>query len=174
MDSSLRFYNLLKESWAVLKRQYKNLITISALPFLFFILSAELSRLTLGTPFMHSYLYSVLSLSLNIFKYFLLFWSIPSLIYSIKNNASPGDSYGQIYKVLPDYLRLAFLFIVITLGGYLFFIIPGYIFSIWLSLSFFVFIYEGKKGFSALSRSRQLVKRNFLSFLALIPKSCTC
>ncbi|GAI56590.1 unnamed protein product, partial [marine sediment metagenome] len=42
--------------------------------------------------------------------------------------------------------------------GFLLFILPGIIFVIWLAFSVYTVICEDKKGFKALSRSRELVK----------------
>ncbi|XOA43073.1 MAG: hypothetical protein ACKKMO_01195 [Candidatus Nealsonbacteria bacterium] len=42
--------------------------------------------------------------------------------------------------------------------GFLLFIIPGIIFAIWFVFSYYTVICEDKRGFKALSRSRQLVK----------------
>lgn len=45
-----------------------------------------------------------------------------------------------------------------VLGGFILFIIPGIIFSIWFCLSVFVFISEDLRGTAALKRSKQLVQ----------------
>jgi len=42
--------------------------------------------------------------------------------------------------------------------GFLLFIVPGIIFTIWLAFSAYAVVCEDKKGFKALSRSRELVK----------------
>ena len=54
--------------------------------------------------------------------------------------------------------------ILVTLAvgaGTLLLIIPGIIFSVWLSFSLYIFVIENKKGTEALSASRQLVKGRF-------------
>jgi len=50
------------------------------------------------------------------------------------------------------------LMTAVMIGGYLFLIIPGIILSVILLFSQFAYITEGKKGFAALMRSRDLVK----------------
>lgn len=47
--------------------------------------------------------------------------------------------------------------------GFLFLIVPGIIFAVWFSFSTYVVICEDKRGFKALSRSRELVKGRWWS-----------
>lgn len=56
------------------------------------------------------------------------------------------------------YLWIIILMTVITLIGYLLFIIPGIIFSIWFTFAMYVLLIENIGGTKALGRSRQLVK----------------
>ena len=44
------------------------------------------------------------------------------------------------------------------MGGFVFFIVPGVIFSIWLSFSVLILIVENEKGTNALVRSKEYVK----------------
>lgn len=62
---------------------------------------------------------------------------------------------------LVSYGWIVFLGAIIIFLGFLFFIIPGIIFSIWFSFFQYVFIFENIKGKKALSRSKELVKGHF-------------
>ncbi len=55
-------------------------------------------------------------------------------------------------------LWVAALTALTVLAGFVLFIIPGIIFSVWYSFSTFVLVTEQKKGWSALQRSKELVK----------------
>ena len=62
----------------------------------------------------------------------------------------------------------------IVMGGYLLFIIPGIIISIWFSVATFIFVIEERKGMTALLYSRHLVSGHWwgvflrFSFLAVL------
>ena len=53
---------------------------------------------------------------------------------------------------------IIFLAVIVTIGGYLLFIIPGIIFLVWFSFPGYVLVVENIKGTKALSRSKFLVK----------------
>ena len=93
------------------------------------------------------------------------------MLYSFKENTGIGESYKKGAKLLPSYTRVFTLLLIIIAGGYLFFIIPGFLFSIWFSLAFFVLVFENKKGFNVLRRSKWLIGgvfwRVFWRFLVL-------
>lgn len=93
----------------------------------------------------------VLSLVANLFAF-------PALLYFLKEDLSVVESYKRAKNIVWDFLFVLVLYLTFTLGGALFLIIPGIIFAILFSLSFFALIFEEKKGISALWRSRELVK----------------
>jgi len=59
------------------------------------------------------------------------------------------------------YLWVFFLLNIIIAGGFFLFIIPGVLFSVWFSLALFVLIFEERRGFNALFRSKHLVSGKF-------------
>lgn len=56
-----------------------------------------------------------------------------------------------------SYLWISALAGLIVLAGFIFFIIPGVLFSVWFSLILYALVIEDKKGAAALSRSKELV-----------------
>lgn len=97
---------------------------------------------------------------------FLPFWFVAMLgtIYSF--NLKGKLSYDQIYvkgfKLLFPFLWLALLNIFIIFIGLCLFIIPGIIWGMRYSLSIGALIFEDKRGFQALSRSKALTEKHFL------------
>lgn len=61
-------------------------------------------------------------------------------------------------KKIKSLLWVGFLAGAITMFGYILFIIPGIIFSVYYSLSLYVALIEDKKGYAALKRSKEIVK----------------
>jgi len=152
---------LLKESFEIYCSKIKTLLGIAALPvgfsFFFWVLKYFLSN----TSLKYSLWFSVLELISSLGTFFLWLLAIPSLIYSLKENTGIKDSFKRGLKMLLPYFWVLFLFNVIVAGAFLIFIIPGILFFIWFSLAIFVLIFEEKKGFDALFKSKHLVKGIF-------------
>jgi len=68
------------------------------------------------------------------------------------------DAFKKGLRLFWRYLWIIILMTVITTVGYLLFIIPGIIFSIWFTFAMYVLLVENTGGTKALGRSRQLVK----------------
>jgi len=68
------------------------------------------------------------------------------------------DAYKKGLESFFSYLWIAVLSGIIMAVGFLLFIVPGIIFAVWFSFSFFVFVAEDKRGWSALKQSREYVK----------------
>jgi len=94
------------------------------------------------------------------------FWFVALLGVLYSFNSTSGLSYDQIYvkgfKLLLPLLWLAVLNIFIIFIGLCLFIIPGVIWGMRYSLSIGALIFEDKRGFQALSRSKALTKKHFL------------
>jgi len=84
-------------------------------------------------------------------------FAFPAFLYSLKDNLSVIESYKKAKGVALSLLFVLVLYFIFTFGGTLFLIIPGIIFAVIFSLAFFAVIFEEKKGWSALWRSRELV-----------------
>jgi len=64
-----------------------------------------------------------------------------------------------------DWIWLALLSVLVVMGGFLLFIIPGIIAAVYIAFSQYVFVDQDIRGVAALQRSRQLVYGNFASVL---------
>ena len=157
---------LLKESWRIYCLKIKTLLGIVGVPigfsFFFWILKYFLSN----TPIKYSLWFSIIELISSLFTFFLWLLAIPSLLYSLKENTGTKDSFKKGLKIFFPYLWIYFLLNVIIAGAFLIFIIPGILFFIWFSLAIFILVFEEKRGFSALFRSKDLIKGNFWKILA--------
>ncbi len=156
---------LLKESWAIYRLKIGTLLGIIGLPVGFSVLSWILISLLAQTSVQYSVWFSIVTTVSSLGSLFLWLWAAASLVCSLKENTGVKDSYGKGLEVLSPYLWVYFLSVTIILGGLSFFLIPGIIFSIWFSLALFVLIFEGKKGFGVLYKSRQLVSGKFWGVL---------
>ncbi len=99
-------------------------------------------------------------------------WSQIALIVAVKDYQEKIgiiESYRRAWKYNLSYWWIELLIAIITTGGYLLFIIPGVIFSLWFLFSRFVLVAEGERGMSELLKSREYVKgRWFKIFFRLL------
>jgi hypothetical protein len=152
---------LLKESWRIYRLKIKTLLGIVGLPvgfsFLFWILMYFLA----GTSLKYSVWFSVAGAISCLGSLFLWLWAVPSLLYSLKENTAIKESYKRGFRILASYTWVYFLLTIIIVGGFLLFFVPGLIFSIWFSLAIFILVFEERKGFNALFKSKHLVRGKF-------------
>lgn len=88
-------------------------------------------------------------------------WLQVALVFSIKEPNGQIDIKTLLFSVkdkIVPYFWVTFLKGLMVLGGFILLIIPGIIFSVWFCLVEYAFVFEGKKGFSASWRSKELVK----------------
>ncbi|MDD4931618.1 MAG: hypothetical protein PHG66_05765 [Candidatus Colwellbacteria bacterium] len=84
-----------------------------------------------------------------------------ALTYSMKDGSGVKESLGYIWKNFRSYLLVVAVMGVVILTGVMALVIPGLILSVTLGFATFVFMDEGKKGFSSLARSKEYVKGYF-------------
>ena len=86
-------------------------------------------------------------------------WSRVALFSAVKNQTfSIKQSLADAWPKIASFFWISLLTGLAILGGFILFVIPGIIFSIWFGFSVYVFIFEDVKGTSALRRSKELVK----------------
>ena len=97
---------------------------------------------------------------------FISLWISVSLLIAIKERereVAIKELFSMARHRIASYFWISLLEMLIIFGGFLLFIIPGIIMSIWFSLSLIVFVSEDLKGTKALARSKQLVKGHWWS-----------
>ena len=91
-----------------------------------------------------------------------------SLIYAVKEREkgiTAKQALKKGWKRFFSYWWLTVLNVFIVMGGYLLFIIPGIIISVWFSVAAYVFVAEDRKGMTALFRSKHLVSGHWWGVL---------
>lgn len=157
---------IVKESWELYKKSWKKIWV-----YLVLLLIPTLALSALSTISLYLSVYipsSTLASSVII-----LLVIAASIVFTLWASIALARTMGAIYKneQASDW-RLAFsnsshlilpviwtsiLVALIVLGGTILLIIPGIIFSIWYSFTFYTVIFEDKRGFNALSSSKALV-----------------
>ncbi len=88
-------------------------------------------------------------------------WIQVAMIYAVKEEHATSSMKNLLLAVrgkMASYYWIVFLRGLASVVGFILFIIPGIIFSVWFCLSQYAFVFEDKKGSGALGRSRQLIK----------------
>jgi hypothetical protein len=120
--------------------------------------------------FQYSFSFFIILIILWLILLFIWFWTILALLLALKEDLNLKDSYKKGFKILTSSIWVYFLGGIITLGGFLLFIIPGVLFSVWFSLAIYALIFEERRGISAILRSRDLISGSwwgvFWRFLA--------
>lgn len=151
------FFN---ETVSVYKRNLWKFLTLSAIPVLALSFFPKLlSEAKSGSfAFLLFIYFTIIIISL---------WANLSLLYAIKerdNGITLGGALQKGGANLLSFIWIYFLLFLITFAGFLLFIVPGILFTIWFSLSIYVLVNENKKGMSALRRSKELISGYFTAF----------
>ena len=98
-------------------------------------------------------IYSVISF------FFGIFWQV-SFICAIKEEGGGVSAFFKngLIKIFP-FIWVSFLMGIIVFSGFILLIIPGIIFSVWFSLSYYVLVWEDLRGLSAIKASKNLVSK---------------
>lgn len=89
-------------------------------------------------------------------------WVLAGFFFAVVNDSlsiREALSAGRMW--LWSFIWLNILMSFIIMGGYLLFIIPGVIFTLWFAISPFVMAEEGETGMSAMLKSREYVKQDW-------------
>lgn len=150
--------SLLKKVARRYKERFLVLVGISILPTLF------VMALLWGIEHLssNSVVVVVISLIGSILSLVISLWGTTALTYAVVNSGSGIlDSYRSSWKKIASYWYVSFLISFIVVGGSLFLIIPGIIFSVWFMFSMFILFKEDLKGMEALQKSRWYVSGNW-------------
>ena len=154
---------LLRETWAVYTRRFDTFVAIAAIPTvafivtgLIFVVFAALGWFLAG-PLVLVPLAIFLILAITV----IAVWGQAALLTAITDREESigiRESYRRAQSKVLSYWWIIFLVNLVVMGGFVFFIVPGVIFSIWLSFSVLILIVENEKGTNALVRSKEYVK----------------
>jgi len=175
---------LLSQAMDIYKTRFKTLIGISILPVavilvasalmasVFYVLrSLNMDMLYSIASFLFTFIFSVLAIAISL-------WGQIAMIYAVKDrneNIGIKESYARARSKVNSYLWVSIYTALIVFGGFLFFMIPGIIFSIWFGMATYVLIAEDIGGMNALLKSREYVRGHWweifsrmLSFVFLL------
>jgi len=163
--------DLLRETWMLLRSRASTFIPL-VLVAPVFILSA------MGLSYGISYLFSALvpakafsiqtaGLAFGLyFSAYLLSWWAAALLKAISDETiSSSESFSMTKPVAGAFLWLFFICTLITAGGYLLFIIPGILMSVWFAFSFYILVDEDERGLAAMIKSREYVRGHWVGVL---------
>lgn len=74
------------------------------------------------------------------------------------------DCYKNGFRKIWGFFITGFLVGLVVTLGLILFIIPGILFAFWYSLAPYVFLIEGKKGFAAMKRSKEIITGRILGY----------
>ena len=164
--------SLLEESWKLYKKHINVLALISVIPLVFRGVIIALGPIDVG------------GIETNILISFTILMLVFGLLYLIFAIVSPvalvdavGDVHGGRYPSASEaykkavslffpYLTVFILSLLVVVGGFALFIIPGIVISTYVSLTIFVFLFEEKRGFDALVKSAWYVRHFWWDILA--------
>ncbi len=162
---------LLSKTFQIYKKRIGVLLVISVIPFLTYLVFAPffLIPLLFSLPFIAFYKslglllipLILLIVVLGIIMVIVNLWAGASLLYAVKGRDQEigiKESFAMAWPKILSYWWISILNGIIVMLGFLLLIIPGIIFSIWFSFSFYVLVSEDRKGMKALLRSKELVK----------------
>lgn len=161
VNSSYRFVPvglLLRESWNRYKKQLDSLIWIAVVPSLVLAFSAYLNLFN-GT------LVRILGDLVNLAGVVLSILSALALIYAAQNDRQFSEGYSYAWSHFWKYIWVYLLSIAVISGGLFLAVIPGLLLMVWLSLTGYVFVVEGDRGFGALLKSKEYIRGHFWPFV---------
>lgn len=165
---------LFKRAWDIYKRRAGVVISLYILSFLFF---AGVFCLCLGSGYLVSLIFhagrKVLPAAgavMGIIAGIVVFtWGLAAVTYAVTDeDLGIRQALGKGRSVIWPFMWLISLVGYIIPGGFLLFIVPGIIFSVWFAFAQFVFVTEGVGGMNSLLKSKEYVRgRWFEVFLRL-------
>jgi hypothetical protein len=158
---------LLRSSWSIYKARIKTLLSISIVTL---VLTLAVTPLTEVEKPMEDFTWTaemiIFAAVLGIIYVFFTIWTSAATIMAIKDESLGFKSaFKESLEKVPYFLWIEILVGIFSLIGFVLFIIPGIVFSIWFCLAPLVFMFEGTKGLKALWASKAYVSGNFWAVL---------
>jgi hypothetical protein len=161
--------SLASNSWNFLKIHWKSLIPLAMVPVVLFFIAQLLMGVGAGVGLTGKAFtgvgFGLIALIIILVGVVLTIISQPAIILAIQrlqtDPAAPITIAGQYKLGMPLFGSVLFLLIIsmfILLGSTLLLIIPGIIVSVYVVMYMFALVIDGKKGFSALVESYDLIK----------------
>lgn len=160
----------LKEAWSIYKSRVKTFLGVMVFPMLLVAAMAVVlasggifSFAVISKDFMLGKTIILILLGLVFILSMIIIhaWGQIALIQAVSESGQGigvREAYRKSKNKIASYFWISLITGFITLGGFLLFIIPGFIFSIWFSMSLFVLVAEDQRGMDALLKSKYYIK----------------
>ncbi len=154
-------WQLFKEAWSLYRSRLSTWIGILLVPTALSFLLTGMKYVSLFPPFSYMPLFSLGKIIIWVLFLFFNIIATSALFFSIKLSCGVKESYVVALRNWFPYVFLSAIVLSISLGGFVFLLVPGMIFLVWFALALPVFVFEEKGGMEALLRSKRLVSGNF-------------
>lgn len=162
---------LLKSSWEIYKKRFWVLIGIESLVLAVFLVVALVMMGFAGfSNILHpsgfswtTVLYATLFLVIAFLGASVFYPALYIAIRDSDEGIGIKESFNRGWKKALSFIWLLVLLGLTFFGGFMMFIIPGFVFYVWFSVALIVFIMEGLRGDEALVRSREYVRGRWWS-----------
>ena len=173
---------LLSDAWRLYKSRWKTFLGIIVVSILLMIVSllvfgtivsiiSFLTASVVNSPILNVIIFIISFIVLLSMMIIIQIWGQVALIYAIKDSAENigiKESFKRGSHKIRPFFWVSVIAQFIIMGGFLFFIIPGIIFSIWFSLAIYIVITEDLKGMDAILKSREYIREYWWSVLWLL------
>ena len=160
---------LLKDAWQIYKNRFWVLIGLLLIPTLATALVVFVPVILDIFPKFYTNLYILIpAITFSILLVMILsLWCWLALLYAVRDRSEAigiKESLRRAWgKQILSFWWIGILEFFTILGGFILLVVPAIIFMVWFSLSSFVFVKEGQKGFNALLRSKEYVQGQWRS-----------
>lgn len=183
---------LMRSSWRLFRSRWATLIILGFLPSLVTFLFSLI--FVLGTTFIvnplnilgangpnlqYIWTYIIGAIVLLLTLMVLQTWGSIAQLTAISSQHPTGvrASFAHAWKFIRSFWWLLTVMFFVVMGGFMLFVVPGIIYSVWFAFSYFILIDEEHKGIRAMIRSREYVRglwwpvlgRLLIPMLLLIP-----
>jgi hypothetical protein len=165
------FFSLLKESFQVYKSKWKILFILSIIPFAFNALIGAATALIIAPPVRFLWIAVACFFVLSISYFIISAWLQTGTVMVLRNRTEALDIRQILRLAKPfifPYIWVTLITLPIIILGFIFFAIPGIIFSTWFLFAQFVLIVENQKGIDAIAKSREYIRGYFGKILLLV------
>ncbi|MGC9598872.1 MAG: hypothetical protein ABSE18_00610 [Minisyncoccia bacterium] len=142
--------SLFRASWQIYKDRFWDIAGIVVLPLMLIFIGGMFLNLN-GGGF-------VLGLIISLCACVLVLVASSAIIFAVHEKSGVWESYKKALALLWPIVWLGILILFVVMGGFVVFIIPGILFSIWIAFSTYALLLEGKRGMNAMVQSRGYVE----------------
>lgn len=92
------------------------------------------------------------------------FWTGAASFFAVKDyqeKIGVIESFRRSWKKLGSYFWVSIIAALVTMGGYILFIVPGIIFSVWFVFAQLISLFENERGMNAVLKSREYVRNRW-------------